>query len=180
MYVKHCTSPPQLELALFDSFFFGHVTRESVQPHCTVMASTFLLGVTILWFRAFPLAFLARPAFLSFPTPFVGLVPTVLRKVSFLRAHLTDSILREYALRSMWRWTLTRSFSPWPLFVVQLPSERTCRALVEFRSRCSRKEASGKWWSTTPNLIASEILSPLLLFVVLHLLFPGRQQLCHV
>ena len=48
----------------------------------------------------------------------------------------------------------------------------------EFRSRCSRKEAPGKWWSTTPSLIASEILSPLCCFIVLHLLFPGRQQLC--
>ena len=31
----------------------------------------------------------------------------------------------------------------------------------EFRSRCPRKEASGKWCSTTPSLITSEILSPL-------------------
>ena len=66
-----------------------------------VVASTFLLDVTILEFCAFPLACLA---FLACPTPIFGLTPTVFRKVSFLRAHMTDNILREYA-QMQWRRT---------------------------------------------------------------------------
>ena len=71
----------------------------------TVLASTFLLGVTILGFCAFPLAFLAFLAFLSFSTPFVAvLMLTILREVTLLPARVTDNILREYA-QIHWRWT---------------------------------------------------------------------------
>ena len=62
------------------------------------MASTFLVGVTILGFCAFSCAFLACLAFLAFSAPFVAaLMPTILREVTLLPAHVTDSILREYA-----------------------------------------------------------------------------------
>ena len=70
----------------------------------TCIVLLFLLGVTILGCCAFPLAFLAFLAFLYFPAPFVGLIHTILRKVSFLTAHLTDIILREYA-QIHWHWT---------------------------------------------------------------------------
>ena len=83
-------------------FFLLRTFACKVTDLATVMASTFLLGVTILGFCAFPLAFLA---FLSFPTPFVAaLMPTILREVALLPAHVTDSILREYA-QIHWRWT---------------------------------------------------------------------------
>ena len=50
----------------------------------------FLLGVAILGFGALFVTFLALA------TTLVGLVPAVFRKVAILRAHMTDSILREH------------------------------------------------------------------------------------
>ena len=94
----HATSP--LELAFLAVFFLRRITCK-VTDFATVMASTFLLGVTILGFCVFSLSFLAFHAFLaflSFSTPFVAaLMPTILREMTLLPAHVTDSILREYA-----------------------------------------------------------------------------------
>ena len=48
--------------------------------------------------------------------------------------------------------------------------------VLEFRSGCPRREASGKWKSTTPSTISSEISSPHCRYRA----FPGFQQLSRV
>ena len=82
-------------------FFLPRTFTCKVTDLATVTASTFLLGVPILGFCALLLAFLA---FLSFSTPSAALMPTIPREVTLLPAHVTDSILREYA-QIHCRWT---------------------------------------------------------------------------
>ena len=125
VYVKQCTSPPPLELALFDAFLLRTVTRE-VTNLIAIVASTFLLGVTILGFLCFSLD-LSCLSFLShslcwFDTN--SLSQSAFSSSTRDRQHpsrvYSDPLVSD----------LTRSFSPWQLFVFQLPSGCTCRTLV--------------------------------------------------
>ena len=73
----------------------------NVSNHITVVTSAILLGVAIHGFGALSLTFLDL-TFLALAI-LVGLVPAVFRQVTFLRAHMTDSILREHT-RTHRRW----------------------------------------------------------------------------
>ena len=84
-------------------FFLLRTFACKVTDLATVLASTFCLASPSLGFVPFPWPFLPFLPFLS--TPFLAaLMPTILREVTLLPAHVTDSILREYA-QIHWRWT---------------------------------------------------------------------------
>ena len=133
-----CTSPPPLELAL--CLFLLRIFTCNVSNLITVVTSAFLLGDALLGFGVFSLTFVA---FLALATTFVGLVPAVFRKVTFLRAHMTDSILRDH----------TQIHGDGPEHAVLAAAAVRISAAInmyvsydrEFRSKCSRKEGSGIW-----------------------------------
>ena len=133
-----CTSPPPLELALCP--FLLRALTCNVSNLITVVTSTFLLCDALLGFGVLSLTCVA---FLALATTFVGLVPAVFRKVTFLREHMTDSILRDH----------TQIHGDGPDHVVLAMATVRISAAIkmyvsydrEFRSKCSRKEGSGRW-----------------------------------
>ena len=62
----------------------------------TVVASAFLLSVSILGVSAL---FLGLSCLLPLPQPLLSLVLAVFRKVTFLQAHMKDSILRKCEIK---------------------------------------------------------------------------------
>ena len=120
-----------------------------VSEPVTVVTSAFLLGVAILVFGASSLTFLAWCA-----TSLVGSAPAVFRKVTFLRARMTDSISLEHTQKHR-RWACLAAVCITAAINVHLSQGRG------FKKKCSRKEAPDGWSSTTPSLIASQMMSPL-------------------
>ena len=96
MHIASATGNSQwLSLSSFE------IHKQSVSNLIAVVTGVFLLGVSFLGFGALPLTSLD----ISFLAPSLpGLVLTVIRKVTFLRAQMIVSILREHN-QIQWHWT---------------------------------------------------------------------------